>query len=70
MPLFVGIAVGITSALAVGTVVASLLFEVPASDRQVIAGVVALVGAVGTLASATAARQGLRINPAAALPDE
>jgi hypothetical protein len=31
---------------------------------------VALVGAAGVLASATAARQGLRINPAAAQRDE
>jgi ABC-type antimicrobial peptide transport system permease subunit len=35
-----------------------------------LASVVALVGAVGVLASAAAARQGLRINPAAALRDE
>jgi len=51
-------------------VVASLLFKVRGSDPPVIASVVALVGAVGVLASATAARQGLRINPAAALRDD
>jgi ABC-type antimicrobial peptide transport system permease subunit len=50
--------------------VARLLFQVRASDPLVIASVVALVGAVGVLASATAARHGLRINPAAALRDE
>jgi len=69
-PLFVGIAVGCAGALAMGTVVASLLFNVHASDPLVIASVAALVGAVGVLASATAARQGLRIDPAAALRDE
>ncbi len=69
-PLFVGIAVGCAGALAMGTVVASLLFKVRASDPLVIASVVALVGAVGVLASGTAVRQGLRINPAAALRDE
>jgi predicted permease len=70
MPVFVGVAVGTAGALAIGTVVANLLFKVRASDPLVIASVVAIVGAVGLLASATAARQGLRINPAAALRDE
>jgi putative ABC transport system permease protein len=70
MPLFVGIAVGCAGALALATIVASLLFKVRASDPLVIASVVALVGVVGVLASATAARQGLRINPATALRDE
>ena len=69
-PLFVGVAVGCAGALAVGTIVASLLFKVRASDPVVLAVVVALVGAVGVLASTTAARQGLRIDPAAALRDE
>ena len=39
-------------------------------DPFVLAAVVALVGAVGVLASATAARQGMRVDPAAALRDE
>lgn len=69
-PLVVGIAVGCAGALAIGTVVASLLFKVRASDPLVMATVVTLVGAVGVFASATAARRGLRINPAAALRDE
>jgi predicted permease len=69
-PLVVGIAVGCAGALALGTLVASLLFKVRASDPLVFASVVALVAAVGVLASATAARQGLRINPATALRDE
>ena len=69
-PLLVGIAVGCAGALAIGTVVASLLFKVRASDPLVIAAVVALVGTVGLVASATAARQGLRIDPAAALRNE
>ena len=69
-PVAVGIVAGCAGALAVGTLVASVLFEVRARDPLVIAGVVALVGAVGLLASATAAKQGLRINPASALRDE
>jgi ABC-type antimicrobial peptide transport system permease subunit len=69
-PLFVGIAVGCAGALAIAALVASLLFKVRASDPLVIVSVAALVGGVGALASATAARQGLRINPAAALRNE
>lgn len=70
MPLFAGIAVGCAGALAIGSVVASLLFKVRASDPLVIASVVALVGTVGAVAAATAARQGLRIDPAAALRND
>jgi predicted permease len=69
-PLFAGIAAGCAGALAIGTVVASLLFKVRAADPFVLATVVALVGAVGVVASATAARQGMRVDPAAALRDE
>jgi len=69
-PLFAGIAAGCAGALATGTVVASLLFKVRAADPFVLATVVALVGAVGVLAAATAARQGMRVNPAAALRDD
>jgi len=69
-PLFAGIAIGWAGALAVGTVVAGLLFNVRATDPGVLATVAALVGAVGVVASATAARQGLRVDPAAALRDE
>ena len=69
-PLLVGIGVGCAGALAIGTVVASLLFKVRASDPLVLGTVVALVGAVGLVASATAARQGLRVDPVAALRNE
>jgi predicted permease len=69
-PLFAGIAAGCAGALAMGTIVASLLFKVRAADPFVLATVVALVGAVGVLASATAARQEMRVDPAAALRNE
>jgi len=69
-PLLAGMAIGCAGALATGTVIASLLFKVRATDPLVIASVVALVGLVGVLASAAAARQGLTINPAAALRDD
>jgi putative ABC transport system permease protein len=70
VPIVVGVVAGSLSALALGTVVASLLFKVRASDPIVIASVVAIVGLAGSLASATAARQGLRISPAEALRDD
>jgi predicted permease len=70
MPVLAGIAAGCVGALAIGTLVASLLFNVRASNPLVIVSVVALVGGVGGLASATAARQGLRIDAAAALREE
>ncbi len=69
-PLVAGLAVGCVGALAVGTIVAGLLFKVRATDPRVLLSAVVLVGGVGLLASATAARQGLRIDPAAALRDE
>jgi len=69
-PLVTGIAAGCGGALAIGTVMASLLFKVRASDPVVIAAAAAIVGLVGGLASAAAARQVLRINPAAALRDD
>jgi hypothetical protein len=69
-PLLAGLAIGCAGALAMGTVVASLLFKVRASDPLVIGGVIVTVGAIGVLASVAAARRGLRIDPAAALRDE
>ena len=70
VPLFVGLLLGTAGAVATGAVVASLLFQVRASDPVVIAIVVALVGTVGVSAAALAARQGLQIDPAAALRGE
>ena len=70
VPVALGLAAGCAGAVAVGTVVAGLLFRVRATDPLVIAGVLALVGSVAALASSTAARRLLRINPAAALRDE
>jgi predicted permease len=65
-----GLVGGCVGAAVVGTVVASVVFESRARDPLVIASVVTLVGAVGLAACVTAAKQGLRIDPAAALRDE
>jgi len=70
VPVAAGLVAGCAGAAAIGALAAGLLFEVRARDPLVMLGVALLVGAVGLLASATAAKQGLRINPAAALRDE
>ena len=70
VPIGAGTIAGIAGALAAGTVVRSLLFEVRATDPVIIAAIVALVATVGLLASLLAARQGMSIDPAAALRDE
>ena len=67
-----GICLGVVSgggagAAAIGSLVASLVFEGRARDPLVITGVVVVVGAAGLAACAAAAKQGLRIDPAAAL---
>jgi hypothetical protein len=69
-PIVAGTAGGAVGAVAIGGLVASLLFDVQPRDPLVIAAVVVLVGGVGVAACLIAARQGLVINPAAALRDE
>jgi len=69
-PLAAGIIVGCAAALVIGRVAANLLFKVRAGDPLVMGGVVMLVAAAGVMASATAARQSLRIDPAAALKSD
>jgi predicted permease len=69
-PILGGVAAGTVAALSIGSLVASLLFEVQPRDPAIIGGVVALVAAAGVLACFVAARQRLSIEPAAALRDE
>jgi putative ABC transport system permease protein len=69
-PVLVGVAAGVAGALVMGSMVASLLFEVRAWDPTIIASVVAVVGTVGVATCGLAARRGLRLNPAAALREE
>ena len=70
MPVVAGVTAGAFGALALGGVVASFLFEVPARDPLVITAVVGIVGSVALLTCGLAARQGLSVDPAAALRDE
>lgn len=69
-PVIVGLLVGTAGAMAAGGVLANLLFDVEARDPLIVSAVVAIVGSVSVLACRVATRQGLSIDPAAALRDE
>jgi putative ABC transport system permease protein len=69
-PVLAGVAIGVIGALATGRVLSSLLFEVDARDPIVISAVAATVIAVGVIASTLATRQGLSLDPAAALRED
>jgi putative ABC transport system permease protein len=69
-PVAAGAVAGAGGALAIGGLVASLLFDVGGRDPIVIAGVAGAVGLVGFLSCVTAARRAIGINPAAVLRDE
>jgi predicted permease len=69
-PVIVGLIAGTVGALAAGGILANFLFEVQARDPVIVSAVVAVVGTVSVLACGIATRQGLSIDPAAALRDE
>src|SRR5262249_44446474 len=70
LPIVAGIVAGALGALGLGSVVASLLFDVRARDPLVLGAAMSLVAVVGVATSLLAARQGLRIDPASALREE
>ena len=70
VPLAVGIVAGCVGALAMGTVVANLLFEVQPRNLVVLGSAAALVALAGLMAASIAARNGLRINPVEALRED
>jgi ABC-type antimicrobial peptide transport system permease subunit len=69
-PVLIGLVAGLSGALAMGGIIASLLFEVRPRDPLVLGLVLGLVSIVGLASAATATLGGLRIDPAAALRDE
>ena len=69
-PVLIGIAAGVGGALAVGSLVASLLFEVEARDPVIISGVAAIVLSVGLATCGLAVRRGFAIDPYLALREE
>jgi predicted permease len=69
-PVLIGIGAGVGGALAMGNLVANLLFDVEARDPAIIAAVVAVVLAVGLATCGLAVRRGFAIDPYLALRDE
>lgn len=69
-PVAIGLVAGLVGALALASVVASLLFEVRPRDPVVLASVVGVVAVVGIIAAAAATVAGLRIEPASALRED
>jgi predicted permease len=69
-PVAAGLAGGGIGAVAIGSLVASLLFSVRPGNPAVILAVMATVGSVGAAACLVAARHGLNVDPAAALREE
>lgn len=69
-PIAIGVVTGLAGALAIGGIVASLLYGVHARDPIVLMVVVAIVAAVGVLSAAGATLGGLHLEPASALREE
>jgi hypothetical protein len=63
----IGLTVGLIAAIAATRLVASMLFEVKASDPATYIGVAALLGVVSLAASYIPARRAARVDPASAL---
>jgi predicted permease len=69
-PVAAGLAGGLVGALALGGVVASLLYEVRPRDPLVLSSVIATVAAVAAISAALAAIRSMQIEPAAALRED
>jgi putative ABC transport system permease protein len=66
----IGLAIGIAAALALGRVLAGLLFGVSAADITTFAAVSLLLGCIALLASAVPAYRATRVDPIRTLRDE
>jgi putative ABC transport system permease protein len=69
-PVLAGLVVGTIGALALGSVVASLLFQVRARDPLIVGAVVFVVGSISIATSLVATRRRLAVDPASALREE
>jgi ABC-type antimicrobial peptide transport system permease subunit len=69
-PIVVGLAVGIVAALAIGRLIAALLFGIEATDPTTFAAVAVMIVAVALAASWVPARRAARIAPLIALRHE
>ena len=65
-----GVGAGVIGAQAMGGAIASLLYEVRPGDPLIMAAVVSLIAGTALTTTVIAARQGMSINPVAALRDE
>jgi predicted permease len=70
LPVIAGVLTGAAAAVALGGIVASLLFEVQARDPLIVGVVMTVVMTVGLATCTIATRRGLTLDPAAALRDE
>lgn len=69
-PALLGVAIGIAGALALGKVVASLVYQVKPSDPLTFAGVAVLLGMIALLACLIPAYRASRVDPVIALRNE
>jgi putative ABC transport system permease protein len=66
----VGVAIGVAGALAVGSLLRTLLFQVSPRDPQTLAAIAATLAAVALVASVVPARRATRVDPLTALRAE
>jgi len=69
-PILGGVAAGTIAAVSIGSVVASLLFEVQPRDPATFAGVVSLLTIAGLLACYIPARRAAKVDPLSAMRAE
>jgi predicted permease len=69
-PTLVGVAIGLAGALALGRVMASVIYGVSARDLTTLVSVAALMTAIGLVASAVPAYRATRVDPMKTLRDE
>lgn len=69
-PIVIGISLGITASLVLTRFIASLLFDISATDPAILAAVTSLLAATGLVACCVPARRAARTNPVVALRDE
>ncbi|HXO94817.1 MAG TPA: FtsX-like permease family protein, partial [Candidatus Acidoferrum sp.] len=69
-PVVIGLAIGIASALAVGRLITSQLYEVSAHNPALLAGSTVLLGAIALAACLLPARRATRVDPIQALRAE
>jgi ABC-type antimicrobial peptide transport system permease subunit len=67
---FLGLAVGVPSALAASRLVGHMLFDVSTNDPATLATVALALAAVATLAGSVPARRAMRVDPIVALRSE